>query len=77
MKKDLSSITDYYNAYLVSLSQKSDFKGTLDQKIENDWVKNFKPDTFEIDGNQGLTLESMRLVEMMSTSSNEKAKEKV
>ena len=35
--------------------------------MESDWLKNFNPDTFALKGQSpGLTIETMRLVHMMS-----------
>ena len=71
LTKEMSSVTDYYHTYLV---HKDQFQKNLDSKVEGDWHRTFKPENFEFQGSKGLTLDTMRLVELMA--SNEKTSEK-
>lgn len=74
----LSSISDYFNAFMINkrakhygVSEPSDeFLKSFLQVLDKDWIDNFNADSFSLKrqgSTQGVTYDSIRLVEMMAS----------
>ena len=71
-KEKLHSVTDFYHASIINrnLEEKryfeSGFRPILAEKVQNDILKKFKPETFTLGDSKGVTIESVRLLQMLS-----------
>lgn len=81
----LSSINDYYNAFMINKRAKhygvedanpstTEFIKSLLSNFEKKWVDEFTLDTFQLksETKTGATVESLKLLEMMSTLQKDK-----
>lgn len=71
-KTKLHSVTDYYHTSIMNreLEQarydESGFRPILKEKMESEWVKLFDAEKFSLGSEKGVTLDTIRLVHMMS-----------
>jgi len=67
-KEKLHSVTDYYLASIINRNleenrfDESGFRPILAEKVQNDILKKFKPETFTLGDSKGVTMETVRLV---------------
>lgn len=70
-KEKMKTVTDYYSAFWINKNleenrySESGFRPMLKEAIENDYLKNFNADTFKYGNSNGVTLETIRLVELL------------
>jgi hypothetical protein len=73
-KEKMKTVTDYYAASLINQNLEenkytdSGYRTMLKDKIESDWIKNFNAETFKFGNSNGVTLETIKLIELLHHS---------
>lgn len=72
--EQLSSVDDFYYAYMINKRLKhynsepnSKLSDAISKQVSEVWADGFDPETFFFLSNQGVTMETLKLVEMMAS----------